>query len=63
MKISKASADYSAISKNPQTTCGKCQHYKGRGVCEKVSGEVSPRGWCRLFTPRNSLKSMAQRAL
>lgn len=46
-KKSKESVDYSAGMASAR--CGICRHYIVGGMCRKVSGNIDPRMWCKLF--------------
>ena len=59
-KVSKAEAQYEPTSKDPKTVCGGCEHFQGPSSCERVTGVVNRKGWCRLWSAlKASLKSMA----
>ena len=32
--------------------CAGCIHFQAPNGCEIVEGQISPRGWCRNFTPK-----------
>lgn len=47
--VTKAAADYTDLSPDDHERCGWCDHWLGKGGCEKVIGEISEDGWCKLF--------------
>ncbi|MDE2183827.1 MAG: high potential iron sulfur protein [Alphaproteobacteria bacterium] len=32
--------------------CSKCAHFHAPSSCDVVQGTISPRGWCRMFSPK-----------
>jgi hypothetical protein len=49
-KTSKADAAYQDSPKDSQQ-CSGCVHFiAGENQCRIVEGDISPSGWCRLFT-------------
>ena len=50
MKVSKASVAYQDEPDGTQA-CGACAHFVSPSTCQIVEGPISPRGYCRLFTP------------
>jgi hypothetical protein len=48
-KLSQAAARYLDKPKDDQI-CAKCTHFiPESGICKVVEGQVSPRGWCKLW--------------
>ena len=54
MKDSKKDAQYTPVAMKPHERCGLCRYYirlnSQDGDCEKVSGVVRERGWCKHWT-------------
>jgi hypothetical protein len=50
-KIGQADAKYQATPKGDQR-CDRCVNFQPPNGCKFVQGEVSPSGWCQLFTPK-----------
>jgi hypothetical protein len=50
IKVSKASVAYQDEPDGNQD-CGMCAHFAPPSACQIVQGPISPRGYCRLFTP------------
>jgi hypothetical protein len=50
-KLSQADAKYQGTAKGSQH-CQSCLHYQPPNGCKFVQGEISPDGWCQLFTQR-----------
>jgi hypothetical protein len=48
-KMSKEAAGYQSTPKGG-ATCGKCKNFAAPSTCSQVDGNVSPNGWCTLFT-------------
>lgn len=49
-KMSKADAAYQDTPKGDQQ-CSGCVHFiAGQNQCRIVEGDISPSGWCKLFT-------------
>lgn len=48
-KISQAQAGYRPRPNNGQS-CGACVHFMPPGACGLVDGDISPQGWCPLFS-------------
>lgn len=42
-----------------QEHCSICAHFEEPAGCEKVEGEISPNGWCDLFTKWSRTMRMA----
>lgn len=52
MQVDKTSVKYS--SGKGSTLCKNCVHFiPGQWLCQLVSGEISPEGWCKLFDPKS----------
>jgi hypothetical protein len=50
-KISQADAKYQGTPKGDQH-CDVCVNFQPPNACKFVQGDVSPSGWCQLFTPK-----------
>jgi hypothetical protein len=56
--IPKATAQYEDKPHGTQE-CDACQQFipgksaSGSGTCKIVQGDVSPKGWCKFFTPKS----------
>jgi hypothetical protein len=50
-KISQADAKYQATPKGEQH-CDGCVNFQPPKACKFVQGDISPSGWCQLFTPK-----------
>jgi hypothetical protein len=50
-KDTKAQAQYTPVAMKPWERCGVCKYYirlnARNGDCEKVTGTVAERGWCK----------------
>jgi hypothetical protein len=51
-KISQADAKYQGTPKGDQH-CDGCVNFQPPNACKFVQGDVSPSGWCQLFTPKS----------
>ena len=51
-KISQADAKYQGTPKGDQH-CGDCVNFQAPNACKFVQGDISPSGWCQLFTPKS----------
>jgi hypothetical protein len=51
-KTSQALAQYQGAPKGDER-CQACIYFQPPHACKYVRGEISPRGWCQLFTPRS----------
>ncbi len=49
-KISQAAASYQAVAKGDDH-CAVCGNFQPPNACKFVQGEISPKGWCQLFSP------------
>ena len=49
-KISRADAKYQGKPKGGQR-CDGCINFQPTNACKFVQGDISPSGWCQLFTP------------
>jgi hypothetical protein len=47
-KLSKADAEYQDSPKNDQQ-CSICTKFQPLASCSVVAGDISPRGWCKLY--------------
>jgi len=50
-KIGQADAKYQATPKGDQH-CDGCVNFQPPKACKFVQGDISPSGWCQLFTPK-----------
>jgi hypothetical protein len=50
-KISQTDAKYQATPKGDQR-CDRCVNFQPPNACKFVEGDISPSGWCQLFTPK-----------
>jgi hypothetical protein len=50
IKISKTAVAYQDHPQGDQR-CGKCRQFVSPNSCKMVDGEISPRGFCRIFSP------------
>jgi hypothetical protein len=50
-KVSKQTAQYQPAPKGGQA-CAGCNSYIAPSQCKLVAGEISPSGWCRLWTKK-----------
>lgn len=50
-KIGQADAKYQATPKGDQH-CDGCVNFQPPKACKFVQGDISPNGWCQLFTPK-----------
>ncbi len=50
-KVSKDEAKYQNLPKDSQM-CAVCANFVAPNSCQRVNGEISPQGWCTLFTPK-----------
>ncbi|MDR3467700.1 MAG: high potential iron sulfur protein [Xanthobacteraceae bacterium] len=51
-KISQADAQYQGTPKGGQH-CDGCINFQSPKTCKFVQGDISPGGWCQLFTPKS----------
>jgi hypothetical protein len=51
-KISQADAKYQGTPKGDQH-CDSCVNFQPPNACKFVQGDISPSGWCQLFTPKS----------
>ena len=47
-KLSKPEAEYQDSPKNDQQ-CSECTKFQPPKGCSVVSGDISPKGWCKLY--------------
>jgi hypothetical protein len=52
-KISQALANYQGTPKG-NDHCEVCTNFQPPNACKFVQGEISPKGWCQLFSPKSS---------
>lgn len=52
-KISKQAVAYQETPKG-NSKCGDCYLFAGPNACKNVDGEISPEGWCRLWSKKSS---------
>lgn len=50
-KVSKDQVSYQDTPKNDQY-CADCRFFQEPNACERVEGEISPEGWCALWSPK-----------
>jgi High potential iron-sulfur protein len=50
-KISQAAVHYQATPKDGQE-CDTCAHFAAPSACKLVDGDISPKGWCRLWVKK-----------
>ena len=50
-KISQPAVHYQPAPKDGQE-CDACAHFASPGTCKLVDGDISPKGWCRLWTKK-----------
>jgi hypothetical protein len=48
MKHSKSAVSYAKVGSEKEH-CSICRHFERPNRCEKVSGDIAPGGWCRLW--------------
>lgn len=51
VKVSQASAKYQTHPNGDQQ-CNKCMNFIPPNACKRVEGQISPDGWCTLFTKK-----------
>lgn len=51
VRVSQAAVHYQATPKNGQD-CDDCAHFAAPGACKLVDGDISPKGWCRLWVKK-----------
>jgi hypothetical protein len=50
-KVSQPAVHYQTNPQNGQE-CDACAHFAAPGTCKLVDGDISPKGWCRLWTKK-----------
>jgi hypothetical protein len=50
-KVSQPTVQYQATPKDGQD-CDDCANFVAPGGCKLVDGDISPKGWCRLWTKK-----------
>ena len=50
-KADKKAVMYQTTPKNGQS-CNKCVQFEPPNACKIVAGDISPAGWCLLFSPK-----------
>lgn len=50
-KTTKDAAKYQDHPNNGQM-CASCQHFVAPHSCKLVQGNISPKGWCTLYAPK-----------
>jgi High potential iron-sulfur protein len=48
-KVSKAAVAYQDSPKGDQN-CASCRLFTAPNACEQVEGDISPNGWCRIWS-------------
>jgi uncharacterized membrane protein len=51
-KASPGAAKYQGAPKGNQR-CEACQNFQAPNGCKVVQGDISPNGWCQLFSPKS----------
>jgi hypothetical protein len=51
-KLGQADAKYQGAPKGDQH-CDGCINFQPPNACKFVQGDISPSGWCQLFTPKS----------
>jgi hypothetical protein len=51
-KIGQAVAKYQGMP-NGNDRCEVCNNFQSPNACKFVQGEISPKGWCQLFSPKS----------
>jgi len=51
-KINQADANYQGTPKG-NLHCDACLNFQPPNACKFVQGNISPNGWCQLFTPKS----------
>ena len=51
-KVTQALANYQGTPKG-NDHCGVCLNFQPPHTCKFVQGDISPNGWCQLFTPKS----------
>jgi hypothetical protein len=51
-KVSQAIANYQGTPKGADH-CDVCTNFQPPNACKFVQGEISPKGWCQLFSPKS----------
>jgi hypothetical protein len=52
-KISQSAVHYQVSPKDGKD-CDDCSNFVSPGGCKLVDGDISPKGWCRLWVPKAS---------
>jgi len=50
-KMTQKQAAYQDTPKGDQQ-CDKCKLFQPPSACTSVEGEISPKGWCKIFQPQ-----------
>jgi hypothetical protein len=50
-KMTQKQAAYQGTPKGDQQ-CDKCKLFQPPSSCTSVEGEISPKGWCKIFQPK-----------
>ena len=50
-KVAQAAVNYQGGPRNG-ASCVRCSVFQAPNLCRVVDGQVSPNGWCTLFTPK-----------
>ena len=50
-KLTQAIAKYQPTPKG-NDHCGACANFQAPNACRFVQGEISPTGWCQLYSPK-----------
>ena len=52
-KITQQAANYQN-KPNGEDRCGVCSNFQPPNACKFVQGDISPSGWCQLFSAKSS---------
>ncbi len=52
-KVAKKMVQYQTAPKDGHQ-CSGCEHFVAPKACKVVEGDISPRGWCAIWTPKTS---------
>jgi hypothetical protein len=52
-KVSQSAAHYQSTAKAGQD-CDDCANFVGPHACKLVDGDISPKGWCRLWVKKSA---------
>ena len=52
-RVSQSAAHYQSTAKAGQD-CDDCSNFVGPHACKLVEGDISPKGWCRLWVKKSA---------